>query len=145
MLSLLVTAVLAAQAPAQGGRGGGPRDTSGAYLAAEARRLVAAARSRRETIDRSITGYQTTMRERIGVGVRALRRDRMLYRRELAVRIEWRRDSLGRIEVLGAREAVPIAVPDPEVPKHVQREVTDYAFDRADDRLTVGFGTLKGS
>ena len=32
MLSLLVTAVLAAQAPAQGGRGGGPRDTSGAYL-----------------------------------------------------------------------------------------------------------------
>src|SRR3989441_2479842 len=46
--------------------------------------------------------------------------------------------TLFRSEVLGAREAVPIAVPDPEVPKHVQREVADYAFDPADDRLTVG-------
>ena len=134
--ALLVAAVLAMQTPT-------PTGDSTAYLDAEARRLVAAARSRRETIDRSITAYQTTMRERIGVGVRALRRDRMLYRRDLALRIEWRRDSLGRIEVLGAREAVPIAVPDPEVPKHVQREVTDYAFDPADDRLTVGFGNQK--
>src|SRR5438552_12656372 len=118
-----------------------PTGDSTAYLDAEARRLVAAARSRRETIDRSITAYQTTMRERIGVGVRALRRDRMLYRRELALRIEGRRDSLGRIEVLGARETVPIAAPAPEVPKHVQREVADYAFDPADDRLTVGFSS----
>ena len=118
-----------------------PAGDSTAYLDAEARRLVAAARVRRETIDRSITAYQTTLRERIGVGIRALRRDRMLYRRELALRIDWRRDSLGRIEVLGAREAIPIAAPAPEVPKHVQREVADYAFDPADDRLTVGFSS----
>src|SRR5438874_1514334 len=116
-----------------------PTGDSTAYLDAEARRLVAAARVRRETIDRSITAYQTTLRERIGVGIRALRRDRMLYRRELALRIDWRRDSLGRIEVLGAREALPIAVLRPDVPKHVQYEVADYAFDPADDRLTVGF------
>src|SRR5205814_859893 len=133
--ALLVAAVLAMQTPPPPN----PAGDSTAYLDAEARRLVAAARVRRETIDRSITAYQTTLRERIGVGIRALRRDRMLYRRELALRIDWRRDSLGRIEVLGAREAVPIAVPRPDVPKHVQYEVADYAFDPADDRLTVGF------
>ncbi len=130
-VTILVTAVLAAQIPA---------GDSSAYLDADARRLVAAARSRRETIDRSITRYQTTVKERIGVGIRALRRDRMLWRRELAVRIDWRRDSVGRIEVLGAREAIPAALPGPKLPDHVRSEVTSYAFDPADDRLTVGWG-----
>lgn len=134
MLASLVAVMLAAQTPAAAAP-----DSGGAYLDADARRLVAAARQRRETIDRSITGYRTTMRERIGVGIRALRRDRMLYRRELALRIDWRRDSVGRIEVLGAREAVPAALPRPEVPERIKREVAEYAFDPADDRLTVGF------
>lgn len=129
--TILVTAVLAVQTPA---------GDSSAYLDAEARRLVAAARARRETIDRSITAYSTTMRERIGVGIRALRRDRMIYRRELALRIDWLRDSVGRIEVLGAREAVPAAMPGPKIPERVKREVAEYAFDPADDRLTVGWG-----
>ena len=138
MLATIVAAVLAAQSPQAAASP--PRDTAGAYLDADARRLVAAARARRETIDRSITGYRATMRERIGVGIRALRRDRMLYRRELVLRIDWRRDSIGRIDVIGAREAVPAALPVPEVPERIKREVADYAFDPADDRLTVGFG-----
>ena len=79
-LAILVTAVFAVQSPGD----------SSAYLDAQARRLVAAARERRETIDRSITAYRTRMRERIGVGIRALRRDRMLYRREIALLIDWR-------------------------------------------------------
>jgi len=133
MLATFVAAVLAAQSPQSA------LDSS-AYLDPEARRLVAAARARRETVDRSITGYRATMRERIGVGVRALRRDRMLYRRELALRIDWRRDSVGRIEVIGARQAVPAALPRPEVPDDLRGDVADYAFDPADDRLTVGFG-----
>src|SRR6185436_19053936 len=125
-VAFLVTAVLALQAPG--------RDSS-AYLDPAARRLVAAARTRRETIDRSITAYRTRMRERIGVGIRALRRDRTLYRRELALRIEWRRDSVTRIEVVGARQTVPIAVPKPQLPEDLKRDVGDYAFDPADDRL----------
>ena len=139
MLPILVTAVLAAQAPSSTGAAA-PRDTAGAYLDADARRLVAAARSRRETIDRSITSYRTTMRERIGVGIRALRRDRMLYRRELALRIDWRRDSVTLIDVVGARQTVPIAVPKPQLPEDLKKDVGDYAFDPADDRLTVGWG-----
>ena len=134
-VAFLVTAVLALQTPTADTGGGG-----GAYLDAESRRLVAAARARRETIDRSIIRYQTTMRERIGVGIRALRRDRMLWRRELALRIEWRRDSVGRIEVLGAREAVPAAMLVPKIPTGIKREAAEYAFDPADDRLTVGWG-----
>lgn len=142
MLSFLVTAVLATQAPVPGAPTA--RDTASAYLDAEARRLVAAARSRRETIDRSITSYRTTMRERMAVGIRALRRDRMLYRRELALRIDWSRDSVTRIEVVGARQTIPIAVPKPQLPEDLKRDVGDYAFDPADDRLTVGFGQSRG-
>lgn len=128
--TILVTAVLAVQTPA---------GDSSAYLDAEARRLVAASRSRRETIDRSITAYSTTMRERIGVGIRALRRDRMLYRRELALRINWRRDSVALIDVIGARQSVPAVAPKRELPEDLKRDVGDYAFDPADDRLTIGF------
>ena len=135
MLATLVAAVLAAQTPAQDSAA-----LSASYLDADARRLVAGARARRETIDRSISAYRTTMRERIGVGIRALRRDRMLYRRELALRIDWRRDSLGRIEVIGARQTIPVAVPHPTVPEDLKADAADYAFDPADDRLTVGFG-----
>jgi hypothetical protein len=122
-----------------------PTDTSGAYLDAAARRLVAASRARRETIDRSITHYRTTLRERIGVGIRALRRDRMMYRRELALHIDWYRDSLAHIEVLGARQTIPIAVPKPALPDDLHRDLGDYAFDPADDRLTVGWGSRRSA
>ena len=129
--AILVTALFAVQTPGD----------SSAYLDAQARRLVAAARERRETIDRSITAYRTRMRERIGVGIRALRRDRMLYRREIALLIDWQRDSLTRIEVIGARQSVPAAVPKPSLPEDLKRDAGDYAFDPANDRLTVGWGS----
>src|SRR5512145_869407 len=144
MLPILVTAVLAAQAPSSAGAAA-PRDTAGAYLDVDARRLVAAARSRRETIDRSITSYRTTMRERIGVGIRALRRDRLLYRRELALRITWHRDSVAQIDVVGARQSVPAVAPTRELPEDLKRDVGDYAFDPADDRLTIGFSSRRDS
>jgi len=139
-VTILVAAVLAVQAPS-------PPPThaqdSSAYLDAGARRLVAAARTRRETIDRSITAYQTRMRERIGVGIRALRRDRMLYRRELTLRIDWRRDSVTTIEVVGARQSVPAAVPKPSMPEDLKSDAGDYAFDPADDRMTIGWSNAK--
>ncbi|HEV8382559.1 MAG TPA: BamA/TamA family outer membrane protein [Gemmatimonadales bacterium] len=134
----LVTAVLMIQAPTAG-RGSAAGD-SGAYLDAEARRLVAAARTRRETIDRSISAYRTRMRERIGVGIRALRRDRMLFRREIALQIDWRRDGVSQISVLGGRQSVPAAIPKPQLPEDLRSDAGDYAFDPADDRLTIGFG-----
>lgn len=128
--AFLVTAILAVQVPA---------GDSSAYLDAAARRLVAAARTRRETMDRSITAYRTRVRERIGVGVRALRRDRMLYRREIALLVDWQRDGVSQIAVIGARQSVPAAVPKPTLPEDLKSDAGDYAFDPANDRLTIGW------
>lgn len=130
--ALLAPVPLAAQAPESDDR---------AYLDEPARALVARARARRTTLDRSITTYTTAMKERIGVGIRALRRDRMLYHRELALRIRWSRDSIGRVEVVGAREGVPIAVRGEQVPEDLARDVEDYAFDPSSDRLMIGSDT----
>lgn len=141
-LTFLVAAVLSIQSPVQAE--GGARADSAAYLDAGARRLVAAARARRETIDRSITGYRARMRERIGVGIRALRRDRMLYRRELTLQIDWRRDSVTNIAVVGARQTIPAAIPKPSLPEDLKSDVADYAFDPANDRLTVGWSSTRG-
>ena len=132
--AFLVTAVLAVQAPA---------GDSSAYLDVAARRLVAAARTRRETMDRSITAYRTRVRERIGVGVRALRRDRMLYRREIALLVDWRRDGVSQISVIGARQSVPAAVPKPTLPEDLKSDAGDYAFDPANDRLTIGWSSSR--
>ncbi len=108
------------------------------YRDETARRLVTRARARRATLDRSISAYTTFMKERIGVGIRALRRDRMLYHRELALRITWRRDSVGDIEVVGAREGVPIALTDQQVPEDLLQDADDYAFDPSANRLAIG-------
>src|SRR6266516_7853227 len=91
-----------------------PHDSTSAYLDPGARELVA--RARRLLVDRSIRAYDVTVRERIAVGLRALRRDRMVYRRELALHVSWRRDTVGEIRVLGAREAIPIALRHEQIP-----------------------------
>src|SRR5690606_6636846 len=87
-----------------------------AYLDAGARELVRLARERRRTVDRSIEAYETTATELVSIGLRAVRRDRTLWKREVASRIAWERDGPIRIEALGAREVVPILVPDVQVP-----------------------------
>src|SRR5947199_252895 len=120
-----------------------PAGDSSAYLDPAARRLVAAARTRRETMDRSITAYRTRVRERIGVGVRALRRDRMLYRREIALLVDWRRDGVSQIAVIGARQSVLAAMPKPTLPEDLTSDGGDYAFDPANDRLTIGWSSAR--
>jgi len=109
-----------------------------AYLDDAARALVRRARERRETLDRSISSYTATMKEQIGMGIRALRRDRMVYHRELALRITWHRDSLGRVAVIGAREGVPIALKGQRLPEDLVRDAPDYAFDPSANRLGLG-------
>lgn len=115
-----------------------------AYLDPAARELVAHARARRELADHSIRSYQAIMKERIGLGIRALRRDRMLYRRELTLRIDWRRDTTSRIDVIGAREAVPAAMRNVQLPEDLRSDAPDYAFDPADDQLQIGNGSRGG-
>lgn len=113
-----------------------PREA--AYLDAAARDLVARARSYRDHIDRSISRYQTRGLERITLGVSALRRERLMYRREIATRIDWQRDGIPVVEVEGAREVIPVAFRGVQLPDDLDSDVMDQAFDPGSDRLFLG-------
>jgi len=110
-----------------------------AYLDETARELVRLARERRRTVDRSIEAYETTAHERVSVGLRMVRRDRTVWEREVASRIAWERDGPIRIEALGAREVVPIASTDVQVPEDLDRYLPHLAFDPADPYLLTGW------
>src|SRR5690606_30222738 len=110
-----------------------------AYLDANARDLVRLARERRRTVDRSIEAYETTAHERVSIGLRMVRRDRTVWEREVASRIEWERDGPIRIEALGAREIVPIATTDIQVPDDLDGYLPRLAFDPADPYLLTGW------
>jgi hypothetical protein len=108
-----------------------------AYQDDGARELVRLARAHRDHIDASVFRYTATSRQRVSVGLRALRRDRILYRRETASRLEWRRDGPSRVEVLGAREAIPMALPGVRVPDGFEQWARSFLPAPGDDRLFV--------
>ncbi|HEY0811588.1 MAG TPA: hypothetical protein VGD49_15565, partial [Longimicrobiales bacterium] len=109
------------------------------YLDASARELVRRARERRQIADVSIEGYKALAKERISAGLRGFRRDRLMYRREVAGRIEWTREGPARIEVLGAREMVPIAMKGVQLPSDLTGFMPHLAFDPADQRMLFGW------
>lgn len=109
-----------------------------AYYDAAARDIVLKARAYRHRVDRSITRYQAVSRERISLGLAALRRERLFFRRESAARIDWHRDGITTIEVLGARQVIPVALPGVHVADE-EDAVAHHAFDPADDRLFLGW------
>jgi hypothetical protein len=102
-----------------------------------ARAMLTAARARRESTESSILRYRNLATSRISVGISTLRRERLLYRCESAVRVDWQREQTIRVEVLGAREVIPI------VSARVKAEDSDCSgaiFDPTDDRLSLGTG-----
>ena len=108
-----------------------------AYADAETRELVRLARGHRGFLDASVFRYRATARQRVSVGVRALRRDRLIFRREVAAVVDWRRDGPSRVEVKGAREVVPIAIPGVEVPDDLESWARDFVPEPGDDRLFI--------
>ncbi len=99
--------------------------------------LVARARAARERNERLVTAYSATVSQRIGVGVRALSRDRMLFSQELVARIEWRRDAPSRVEVVGAREAAPAVQRGVHVPDDLADQVRWLVINPAEDYLRL--------
>ena len=85
-----------------------------AYLDPGARALVAQARERRDLVEGRIERYRTVSRSRISIGLRALRRDRMFYRCEAVARVEWNRRDTIRVDLLAAREVIPIVTGEPK-------------------------------
>ena len=116
-------------------------DTTGAYRDERTRELHERAIARRRAIDRSITSYQAVSKERISVGLRRRLRDQLLYRRETASRIDWRRGGPINITALAAREGVPFINAAPNVPKDLDEFLPHLAFDPMDTDALLNIDT----
>ena len=116
-----------------------PSDST-AYLDARARDLVQRARERRTSAEETITDYHAQVQERISLGLRALRRDRTFYQREMAARLAWHRDGPDTVTMLGAREAIPVIYRGVRLPEDLERDAPDLGFEPGRGRMSVGIG-----
>lgn len=107
------------------------------YTDSAAANLLAHARSARERNERLVTAYTATVTQRIGAGIHALSRDRMLFHEELSAKIAWRRDGKSTITVTGARQAVPIVTHKEQVPDDLDGSVRWLVVNPAEDYLGV--------
>lgn len=139
VLLLLGAGGLAGQADAEGDTTAGA--FADAFLDAQARALLGGVRERHARLDTSIASYSTVVTERFSIRLRALWRDRLLFRREMALRLHWRRDGPSRVEALGARQVAPIATTDVEVPDRgdIMGSAGDLLFHPGRARLLMGF------
>lgn len=113
------------------------------FLDPGAREMVRLARERRSMVDRSIRRYEAVALERISAGLQLFARERLLYRRETASRIDWRREGPVRIEVLGAREVAPPIAGYAQVPVDLADFMGHVAFDPVDNELLIRLDTLR--
>ena len=97
--------------------------------------LVARTRGARERNERLVTAYTATVSQRMGAGIHALSRDRMLFHQELAAKISWKRDGPSTITVTGARQAIPVATRKDQVPKDLDASVRWLVVNPAEDYL----------
>jgi len=115
------------------------RDTA-TFLDPRARELVTRARAARAAQAAGFLAYTAVAKQRIYLGLRALRRDRVFYHSEVAARVHWHRAGRDSIEMLGAREGIPIALPHDGVPEDVRGDAPDLLWDPAADRMSFGNG-----
>lgn len=139
---LLAAVLLCVAAPTGTAFGQAATDSSATPLPADAyrdegaREIVRLARERRAMFDSRIQAYSTTAVERISVGLRAGFAERLLYRRETASRIDWTLDTV-RIEVLGARNVVPVFEGAPRVPTDLEGYMPALAFDPVNSEMMM--------
>src|SRR5690242_7076651 len=106
------------------------------YLDATARVLVERARAARRDQAAGILAYSATAKQLIYFGIPALRRDRVFYHSETAARVRWHRIGHDSVEVLGAREGIPIALPHDEVPDDIRHDAPDMLWHPSSDRMS---------
>ena len=84
---------------------------SSAFKDQAARELFYRAHRARMTQDSSLRSYDATVRRRISVGMRigSIGPERVMYRQESASRVRWQQGVGARVELTGARSALPIA------------------------------------
>ncbi len=140
LLAALQTVTATVHAPPRADTVLPPADSASiatAFADAGTRELVRLARRQLGVIDASVFRYSAISRQRISVGIRALRRDRLLFRRESASVLDWRRDGASRVEVVGAREVIPMAVAGVRVPEDLESWGRAFIPEPGDDRLFV--------
>ena len=125
---LLFLAVLLAQAPSQ-------TPAPDTYADPDAQRLVARARAARDRNERLVTSYTASVSQRMGAGIHALSRDRMLYHEELTANIAWKRDAQSTITVTGARRGLPLIKNGLQVPGDLDASVRWLVVNPAEDYL----------
>ncbi len=94
-----------------------PAVAASAYRDARARTTIERARLARFRQDSTLTSYDATVKQRLsaGLNVKAIGRDRLLFRMELAARVRWNQSNRVWVDVLGARSAVPVSFPGARV------------------------------
>ena len=115
-----------------------------AYADAGAAAIVASARAARARNERLVSSYQVNVTQRMGVGIRALRRDRMLFGQELSAHIEWHRDGPSTVTVTGARERMPVATRGDQVPDDLDASVSWLVIDPSADYLRLAGDDAEG-
>jgi len=90
-----------------------PSVAASAYRDARARATIDRARHARFLQDSTLTSYDATVKQRLsaGLNVKAIGRDRLLFRMELAARVRWNRSNRVWVDMLGARSAIPVSFP----------------------------------
>ena len=88
-----------------------------AYRDARAREIISQARLARFHQDSSLTSYDAVVKQRLsaGLNVKAIGRERLLFRSELAARVRWNQSNRVWVDMLGARTAVPTSFPGARV------------------------------
>lgn len=99
--------------------------------------LVARTRGARERNERLVTSYTATVSQRMGAGIHALSRDRMLFHQELSANISWKRDGPSTITVTGARQGLPVATRRDQVPGDLDANVRWLVVNPAEDYLGI--------
>lgn len=110
---------------------------------AEALRLLDAVRTRLEAQDQSLQSFQATARERMSVALRTRVREHLVYRREMAARLDWSRTGSPRIRMLGAREYRAIPGSAVRVLEDVESEALDLVFAPGSQLRSIGFGSFR--
>ena len=91
-----------------------PALLASAYRDAGARAMIARAREVRTVQDSLLQSYEAmgTLRISVGARLRAVGRDRLVWRLESARKIQWQRGVGAHVEVLGARAVAPVVSSD---------------------------------
>lgn len=117
-----------------------------AFKDAAARDLLLRARVARMSQDSMLMSYDAKSYQRIsvGMGLKAIARQRLAFRMENAAQVRWHRDAGVRISVLGARAAAPIAGQD-EMPAwgNDMVDMIGIPYYPGKEQLWVGGGMAK--